>query len=153
MHWINVDVVPEDYVAESLLASMGKENIKGKKFLLPRAAVARETLPDQLRAQGATLDVAPAYQTVRPKTDTGELVRRIKEGNVHAVTFTSSSTVTHFMELIGAKLKPQLAKIAVACIGPVTAKTAEKSGLKVDVMAEEYTVDGLIAALEKHFTH
>lgn len=149
---INVDVVPENYVAESLIDSLGKENIKGKKFLLPRAAVARETLPDQLRAQGATLDVAPAYQTVRPKTDTKELIRRIKEGSIHAVTFTSSSTVTHFMELIGATLKPQLANIAVACIGPVTAKTAEKAGLKVDIMAEEYTVDGLIAALEKHFS-
>ena len=148
---INVDVVPEDFVAESLLDSMGKENIKGKKFLLPRAAVARETLPDQLRAQGAAIDVAPAYRTVRPKIDTGELVRRLKEGSVHAVTFTSSSTVTHFMELIGAKLKPQLANVAIACIGPVTAKTAENAGLKVDIMAEEYTVDGLIAALEKHF--
>jgi len=150
---INVDVVPEDYVAESLLASMGKENIKGKRFLLPRAAVARETLPDQLRAQGATIDVAPAYQTVRPKTDTSELIRRIEEGSIHAVTFTSSSTVTHFMELIGAELKPHLTEVAIACIGPVTAKTAEKAGLKVDIMAEEYTVDGLIAALEKHFTH
>jgi uroporphyrinogen III methyltransferase / synthase len=149
---ISVDVVPEDFVAESLLDSLKKENIKGKKFLLPRAAVARETLPDQMRAQGAVIDVAPAYQTVRPQTDTQELTRRIKEGSVHAVTFTSSSTVTYFMELVGTELQPQLAKIAVTCIGPVTAKTAEKAGLKVDVMAEEYTVDGLIAALEKHFT-
>jgi uroporphyrinogen III methyltransferase/synthase len=148
---INVDVVPEDFVAESLIDSLKKENIKGKKFLLPRATVARETLPDQLRELGATLDVAPAYQTVRPKTDTKDLIRRIKEGSIHAVTFTSSSTVTHFMALVGDKLKPQLAKIAVACIGPVTAKTAEKAGLKVDIMAEEYTVDGLIHAMEAHF--
>ena len=148
---INVDVVPEDFVAESLLDSLGKENIKGKRFLLPRAAVARETLPDQLRAQGATIDVAPTYRTIRPQTDTKELTRRLKEGSIHAVTFTSSSTVTNFMELIGAKLKLQPAKIAVACIGPVTTKTAENAGLKVDIMAEEYTVDGLIAALEKHF--
>jgi len=148
---INVDVVPEDFVAESLIKSMGNEKIKGKRFLLPRATVAREILPDQLRAQGATIDIAPAYQTVRPQTDTGELSRRIKEGTIHAVTFTSSSTVTHFMELIGQELKPQLKKIAIACIGPVTAKTAEKAGLKVDIMAEEYTIDGLIVALEKHF--
>jgi uroporphyrinogen III methyltransferase/synthase len=148
---ISVNVVPEDFVAESLLDSLEKENIKGKKFLLPRAAVARETLPDQMRAQGATIDVAPAYQTVRPQTETRDLTRRIKEGSVHAITFTSSSTVTHFMVLVGKELQPQLAKVAVACIGPVTAKTAEKAGLKVDVMAEEYTVDGLIAALEKHF--
>lgn len=148
---ISVDVVPDDFVAESLLDSLGKENIKGKKFLLPRAAIARETLPDQLRAKGADIDVAPAYQTVRPQTDTQELVRRLKEGSIHAVTFTSSSTVTHFMELIGEEIMPQLKQIVVACIGPVTAKTAENAGLKVDIMAEEYTVDGLIAALEKHF--
>lgn len=148
---ISVDVVPDDFVAESLLDSLGKENIKGKKFLLPRAAIARETLPDQLRAKGADIDVAPAYQTVRPQTDTQELVRRLKEGSIHAVTFTSSSTVTHFMELIDEEIMPQLKQIVVACIGPVTAKTAENAGLKVDIMAEEYTVDGLIAALEKHF--
>ena len=146
---INVDVVPQDFVAESLIDSMEKENIKGKKFLLPRALVARETLPDQLRALGATIDVAPAYQTIRPQTRTDELIRRLKEGSIHAITFTSSSTVTHFMELIGKDL--QLKKITVACIGPVTAKTAEKAGLKVDILAEEYTVDGLIAALEKYF--
>ncbi len=149
---IPVDGVPEEFVAESLIDHLGRKNIKGKKFLLPRATVARETLPDQLRELGAEIDVPPAYRTVRPQTDTQELTRRLKEGSIHAVTFTSSSTVTHFMELIGEELKPQLAKVAVACIGPVTAQTAEQAGLKVDVMAEEYTVDGLIAALEKHFS-
>ncbi len=149
---ISVDGVPEEFVAEALVDHLVKENVKGKRFLLPRAAVARETLPDQLRERGAEIDVVPAYRTVRPQTDTGELVRRLKEGSIHAITFTSSSTVTHFMELIGETLKPQLATVAVACIGPVTAKTAGKAGLKVDVMAEEYTVDGLIAALEQFFT-
>ncbi len=149
---IPVDGLPEEFVAESLIDHLGRKNIKGKKFLLPRATVARETLPDQLRELGAEIDVPPAYRTVRPQTDTQELTRRLKEGSIHAVTFTSSSTVTHFMELIGEELKPQLAKVAVACIGPVTAQTAEQAGLQVDVMAEEYTVDGLIAALEKHFS-
>ena len=149
---IKVDVVPENFVAESLIDSMEKESVKGKKYLLPRAMVARETLPDQLRAQGATIDVAPAYQTVRPQTGTDELIRRVKEGSIHAITFTSSSTVTHFMELVGTNPLPQLKNISIACIGPVTAKTAEKAGLKVDIMAKEYTVDGLIAALENHFS-
>ena len=149
---ITVDVVPEDFVAESLVTSMGKENLKGKRFLLPRAAVAREILPNQLREQGAFVDVAPAYQTTRPQTDTQELIRRLKEGSIHAITFTSSSTVRHFMQSIGEELRPQLEKTAIACIGPVTAKTAEKAGLKVNIMAEEYTIDGLIAALEKHFS-
>ena len=149
---INVDVVPEDFVAESLIDSLGKENIRGKKFLLPRAAVARETLPDRIRNLGAEIDVTPAYRTVRPDTDTAELARRLKEGSVHAITFTSSSTVTHFMELISGTLRDKLTDVAIACIGPVTAKTAEKAGLKVVVTAEEYTVDGLIIALEKYFS-
>ena len=149
---INVDVVPEDFVAESLIESMGKENIKGKKFLLPRASVAREILPDQLREQGAVIDITPAYQTICPQTDIGELARRLKEGTIHAITFTSSSTVTHFMEMLGNEFETQLKKVSIACIGPVTAKTAEKAGLQVDIMAEEYTIDGLITALDKHFS-
>lgn len=149
---ISVDVVPDEFVAEGLIDSLGKETIKGKRFLLPRAAVARETLPDQLREQGAHIDVPAAYRTVRPNPDTSELERRLKEGSIHAITFTSSSTVTHFMALIGTALKADLAKTIIACIGPVTAKTAEKAGLKVDVMAEEYTVNGLITAMEMRFS-
>ncbi|NIQ04039.1 MAG: uroporphyrinogen-III C-methyltransferase, partial [Nitrospinaceae bacterium] len=93
---IRVDVVPESYVAESLIESLGREDIQGKTFLLPRATVARETLPDELRQRGAVIDVAPAYRTVRPDTDSAELKRRLQEGRIDAVTFTSSSTVTHF---------------------------------------------------------
>lgn len=149
---ISVDVVPESYVAESLVESLGKENLGGKRFLLPRAAVARETLPDQLRERGAHIDVPPAYRTVKPATDTTELARRLKEGSLHAVTFTSSSTVTHFLQLVGDDLRPLLKNVAIACIGPVTAKTAEKAGLKVDLMADEYTVSGLIAKMEHYFS-
>ena len=148
---IKVDVVPEEFVAESLIESLGKESIQGKRFLLPRAEVARETLPDRMREQGAHIDVVPAYRTVRADPDAQALRSRLQEGSIHAVTFPSSSTVTHFMELIGTEMKAALTQTAIACIGPVTAKTAEKAGLKVAVMAEEYTVDGLVAALEKHF--
>jgi len=149
---IAVDVVPESYVAESLIDSLGNENIRGKKFLLPRAAVAREILPERLRERGAHIDVPPAYRTVRPDTDATELARRLKAGSLHAVTFTSSSTVTHFLELLGDDLRPLLANVAIACIGPVTARTAEKAGLKVDLMADTYTVPGLIAKMEEHFS-
>jgi uroporphyrinogen III methyltransferase/synthase len=148
---IRVDVIPEQFVAESLLESLGKEQIKGRRFLLPRAQVARETLPDQLRAAGAQIDVAPAYQTLRPDVDTQELARRLKENTLHAVTFTASSTVHHFMELIGSDLAHELQQTTIACIGPITAKTAESYGLKVAVQAEPYTVDGLIEAMERYF--
>ena len=148
---VRVDTVPEEYVAESLVESLGRENLKGKCFLLPRAQVAREMLPEKLAELGARVDVAPAYKTVLPEADTAELRRRLDAGTLDVVTFTSSSTVKHFMELAGDGAKEALSRTTVACIGPVTAKTAQNLGLKVAVMAEEYTVDGLIRALEAHF--
>ncbi len=148
---IKVDVVPEEYVAESLLKSLGQENIKGKKFLLPRASVARETLPDTLRELGAEIDVLHAYQTVLPNADTGDLIARLKAGDIDAVTFTSSSTVQNFVKLIGEDRKNLLEGVALCCIGPVTAETVKKHGLTVTVMAEEYTVPGLVTAMERYF--
>lgn len=148
---IRVDVVPEEYVAESLLASMGRENIQGQRFLLPRAALARETLPEALRSLGAEIDVVPAYRTRRPEGGAEELIERLRAGTVDAVTFTASSTVNNFLERIGPQAKELLTKTVIACIGPITAKTAEQQGLKVAVVASKYTVPGLVTALEEFF--
>ncbi len=148
---IRVDLVPEEFVAESLIEHIGKENIAGKRFLLPRAQVAREVLPDELRKLGAEVDVAPAYKTVLPDTDISQLKERLQAGTIDIVTFTSSSTVKNFVEMIGPELKDPLEKVTLACIGPVTAKTAENLGLTVGIQAKEYTVDGLLTAMESHF--
>ena len=148
---LRVDGVPEQFVAESLVEHLGRESLRGRRFLLPRAEVAREILPEQLRALGAEVDVCPAYRTCRPETDPAELEQRLREGRVHAVTFTSSSTVNHFMDLIGSRMKTALTGVAVACIGPVTAETARQQGLTVAVQAETFTVEGLLEALEQHF--
>ena len=111
--------------------------------------MARETLPDEIRARGAEIDVVAAYQTLPPKHAADELIKKLKEGDINAVTFTASSIVRHFLSQVGgAKL---LAGITVACIGPITAKTAEDHGLQVDVMAKEYTVEGLVEALENFY--
>jgi uroporphyrinogen III methyltransferase/synthase len=146
---IRADVVPEKFVAESLIESIRRENVQGKKFLLPRAAVAREVLPEQIRALGATVDVAPVYQTLPPKADNAPLVAKLKNGLVDVITFTSSSTVKNFVEITGLSSWPK--KPTIACIGPITAKTAEDLGLQVEIMPEEYTVEGLASAIEKHF--
>ena len=130
---------------------MGRENIKGQRFLLPRATLARETLPDTLRSLGAEIDVVPAYRTRRPEGGAEELIERLQAGTVDAITFTASSTVQNFMEHIGSEARPLLAKTVIACIGPITAKTAEQQGLKVDVVAGEYTVEGLVTALEDFY--
>lgn len=148
---IRVDVVPENFVAESLLESLGKEDVKGKRYLLPRAQVAREILPHTLRDLGAEIDVAPAYQTILPVTLKDDLQSKLQEGNIDAITFTSSSTVKNFMEIVGDDLKPLLNKITIACIGPVTAKTAESLGLQVDIIPEEYTIESLTQTIENYF--
>ena len=148
---IRVDVVPEKFVAESLLESLGKEDVKGKRYLLPRAQVAREILPHTLRDLGAEIDVAPAYQTILPVSLKGDLQTKLQDGNIDAITFTSSSTVQNFIKIIGDDLKPLLNKTTIACIGPVTAKTAESLGLKVDIIPEEYTIEALTQTIENYF--
>lgn len=148
---ICVDVVPEEFVAESLVESIGKENIAGKRFLIPRAAVARETLPKKLREMGAIVDIAPTYQTILPNRKSETLAKRLKLGTIDVLTFTSSSTVTNFLALTGETLFPYIKKTRIACIGPITAKTAEDAGLTVDIMAEEYTVASLLDAIEVHY--
>jgi uroporphyrinogen III methyltransferase / synthase len=146
---IRVDVVPEKFVAESLIESM--ENVKGKRFLLPRATVAREILPEQLRKMGALVDVAPAYKTVLPSQSVETLAKRLKAGNIDVITFTSSSTVTNFLALTGEQLLPEIKKVTIACIGPITAKTAREAGLNVEILPEQYTVSSLMDAIEIFF--
>ena len=148
---ICVDVVPEDFVAESLIESIGKENIDGKRFLIPRATIAREILPEKLREMGAKVDVAPAYQTVLPRVKSDALVKRLNSENIDVLTFTSSSTVKNFLALTGEALLPKIKKTRIACIGPITAKTAEEAGLKVDILPPEYTVASLLDAIEDYY--
>ena len=148
---IRVDTVPENYVAESLIESIGKENIKGKKFLLPRASIAREILPNTLREMGASIDVVPAYQTIRPQSSESSFLKRLDEGSIDVITFTSSSTVTNFVDRLNKESIKKLKKIVIACIGPITQKTAENCGLEVSIVPNEYTVAGLISAIEDYF--
>ncbi len=149
---IRVDIVPEKFVAESLLESIGKENVKGKRFLLPRAETARETLPETLRELGAEIDVVPAYRTILPETGKQALIERLKEGSLDVIAFTASSTVKNFMELMGEDCKDELTKIAIACIGPITAQTAQDLGLKVDVVPTDYTIESLVQAIEDFYS-
>jgi uroporphyrinogen III methyltransferase/synthase len=126
--------------------------VSGKKFLLPRAAVAREVLPDTLRKMGASIDVVPAYQTISTKPSDVSFLKRLAEGGIDVITFTSSSTVTNFLDRLDKEHHPKLKNIAIACIGPVTQKTAEDHGLKVSIVPDEYTVKALASAIETHFT-
>jgi uroporphyrinogen III methyltransferase/synthase len=142
---LKVNVMAEEYVAESLADALSESEVKGARVLLPRAAVARDTLPDDLRRKGASVDVVEAYRSVPP----ADLTARAAEvfGAVRRpdwITFTSSSTVTNIVHAAGLE---SLAGVKVATIGPVTSATARKLGLAVTVEASEYTADGVVAAI------
>lgn len=137
---IRADLVPAQYVAESLLAALPAPGPNGGRVLLARASVAREVLPDGLRALGWQVDVVDAYRTTA-ESPSEESLEAAASADI--ITFTSSSTVERFLEIAGPSRVPPL----VACIGPVTAATAREHGLTVDVEAAVHTVDGLVDAV------
>jgi uroporphyrinogen-III synthase len=155
-HGVLVDVVPKEYVAESVVRSL-KSKVKGKRVLLVRAKVARDVIPKELRKAGARVDVVEAYETVVPQPSRHKIraALKSKERRADVVTFTSSSTVKNFVQLLG--LKPGGAPAAtrgilMSSIGPVTSATLREHGLAVDIRAKEYTIPGLVQAIEKAFS-
>lgn len=154
---LRVDVVPKQYVAESVVRSL-KQRIKGKRVLLVRAKVARDVIPRELRKAGAFVDVVEAYETVVPQNSRRRLQAALKnqERRPQVVTFTSSSTVKNFVELLGqqsgGKRRAALAGIRTASIGPITSASLRDFGLKVDIAAKEFTIPGLVAAIAKSFS-
>ncbi len=150
---LTVACMPREYRAEAIIVAIGPTNFAGSRMLLPRARVAREVLPETIRALGGIIDVVEAYRTEPPKpASTAPLVKQLEAGQIDAVTFTSSSTVTNFLALMGRRgARKLLDGVAVACIGPITAETARDAGLDPAVVAESYTVEGLVEGLIQHF--
>ncbi len=149
-HGIVADIVPSAYKAEDLAEALSKDIENGDKVLIARAEKAREVLPETLRKQGAVVDVVTAYKTVADCENKEELIKALESGEVSIITFTSSSTVTNLLNVLGDK-KELLQKAALAVIGPVTAATLQKNGFNPVVCAEEYTIDGLVQAVEKFY--
>ena len=147
---LRADLVPARFVAEAVADLMLAAGVEGRRVWLPRAALARDVLPDRLRAAGAEVDVLPLYRTVLPE-GTAELLRTAlaDPSPIDAVTFTSSSTVEHFRRALDGAPFPRGA--TAACIGPVTARSAEAAGFSVGVVAAEHTTAGLASALVEHF--
>ncbi len=156
---LKVDVVPEEYVAESVVRSM-RDQVQGKRVLLVRAKIARDVIPNELRAAGAHVDVVEAYETVIPAASRA-LLRKVMKDPLTAptiVTFTSSSTVKNFVALLApaksaaAGEKVEVAKlvpngIQFASIGPVTSATLRELGLPVHIEARTFTMPGLVRAI------
>jgi uroporphyrinogen-III synthase len=142
---LKVDVVPKEYIAESVVKSL-RSRVKGKRVLLARARVARDVIPRELRKLGAQVDVFEAYETVIPKSSRVQLRALLKDPkrSPDVITFTSSSTVKNFVALLGRNL---ITGVQYASIGPITSATLRELSLRVDIEAREYTIPGLIAAV------
>jgi len=151
---VGVSIVPEKYVAESVIEALRGKLFKESRVLLVRAKVARDVLPDELRKAGAKVDVIEAYETKVPE-GTAETLKRIfssAETKPEIVTFTSSSTATNFLQLLGDQAREALRGVCVASIGPVTSATLEKARFKPTVEAREYTMRGLVEAIAEFAT-
>ena len=141
---LRVDVTPEEYRAEALIGALKGDSLVSKRVLIPRAKVAREILPEKLREAGAEVVVPPAYESVPSSEGKAQLEELLENGEIDCVTFTASSTVENFVRAFGEEDAAQLlSRTRVACIGPITADTARKHGIGVDVEAGEYTIPGL----------
>jgi uroporphyrinogen III methyltransferase/synthase len=154
---VKPDVVARTFVAEGLLEALSAYDLDGAKVLLPRAAQAREILPETLASRGAKVEVVPAYETVAPEGSAEALKQAMADG-FDAVTFTSSSTVTNFLALLNKKDRKELIRrsqsteVTIASIGPITSQTARDDGLDIHVEPGAYTIDDLMQALSSHFT-
>jgi uroporphyrinogen III methyltransferase/synthase len=149
---IVVDYVPKEFVAESILKGFKKMMIQGNRILLARAKVARDILPKGLRKKGAEVDVVEAYRTVKPRGGTNRLKQLLTDDKIDAITFTSSSTLNHFAKLLKEDdLKKLLRGIAIACIGPITAQTAKRWGMRVQIQPKQYTIPALTQAIAEYF--
>jgi uroporphyrinogen III methyltransferase/synthase len=140
---LKVDLMPEEYVAEGLVAAFSSGDLGGRRILLPRAAVARDLVPVELARRGATVDVVEAYRTVAPE-NLAERAREVFARKPHWITFTSSSTVKNFIAAAGREV---LTGVKIASIGPVTSATLREHGLVADVEANPHTIEGLVAAI------
>jgi len=144
---VKVDVVPKEYVAESVVRSL-RRRVKEKRVLLVRAKVARDVIPRELRKAGAHMDVVEAYETVVPQASRRRLQSALANPRrrPQVVTFTSSSTVRNFVSLLGSR-QMSLEGIRLASIGPVTSSTLRELGLRADISAKEFTIPGLVDAI------
>lgn len=156
-HGLKVDVVPKEYVAESVVERL-RGRVKGKRILLARAKIARDVIPIELRKHGARVDVAEAYETAVPLASRSRLEAVLKNPKrcPDVITFTSSSSVLNFVTLVGGRAArgrgsrdyiSKLAGVKLASIGPVTSATLRHLGLPVDIEAREYTIPGLVKAI------
>lgn len=166
---VQTDLVPGEYIAEGVASALIEDaksrgaSLAGKRILLPRAAVARDVLVTELKAAGAIVQEVAAYRTLPVSSDDAqglEVARLLQAGELHMLTYTSSSTVRNFMHWLTSSAPNLAEKLRdsadaetipiIACIGPITAQTARELGLHPQIEATTFTIDGLIEAIVSH---
>lgn len=147
---IHADFIPSEYVAEAVAQGMEAFDMREARLLLPRAEEARDVLVQLLAGMGARVDEVPVYRTVHEAGSVREIEELLRTGQIDAVTFASSSAVRSLCSAFQKLTSPHRGP-TVVCIGPVTAATATELGIRVDIVAKEYTAPGLVRALEDYF--
>jgi uroporphyrinogen III methyltransferase/synthase len=144
---LRADLMPLEFRAEALAEALKEKGVAGKKMLLARAEKARDILPEMLKASGAEVDIVPVYRTILPKANKDEFKKLLDQG-IDIITFTSSSTVKHLVEIFYPEPLARLTEgINIACIGPITAQIAKEFGLNVTIIPKVYTIRGLVKAI------
>jgi uroporphyrinogen III methyltransferase/synthase len=149
VHGINADLMPEDYRAEGIVALL-KDQVFGKRLLYPKAALARNLIPAELSAAGAEV-LAPVAYASAPPADAAENLRQALTERLDLLTFTASSTVQNFVDLLDAEHLDLARKVPVASIGPLTSETASKLGFDVVIEPTYSTIDDMVEAIENYF--
>ena len=148
---LRADLIPKKFTTEGLAEALLDTGVGGRNILIVRAKIAREILPETLRGAGAQVMVAPVYQNMPPPGARDTLLANLEAGRIDAITFTSSSTVKNFVDMVGASSHEELAKllhgVCIVAIGPITGKTINDHGLNVDVQPERYTIEAMVAAM------
>jgi uroporphyrinogen III methyltransferase/synthase len=153
---VRADLVPDESRAEGVFEALKAAGpLAGARVLLPRADIAREVLPEQLRDAGAVVTEVVAYRTVvagGERDSDHDIYRMLLDRQIDAVTFTSASTVRNFARMLGEEQAADLLNTTVvAAIGPVTAEAAQQLGIRTTVMPKKYTIPDLVDALVEHF--
>ena len=144
---VRADCVPGEYRAEAVVEALKGDVRSGTRVLLARAEEAREVLPESLKALGAEVTVAAAYCTKQAEADGAALAKKLTNGEIDIVTFTSSSTAKNLCAILGSA--EPLQHVKCVAIGPITAKTCEALGIKPAAVAKEYTIEGLIETIKE----
>jgi uroporphyrinogen III methyltransferase/synthase len=140
---LRADLIPERFVAESLLAAFPDPSHPGARVLLARAETARDIVPTGLVSAGFSVTVLPVYRTITATPDPADLAR-LRADEIDAITFTSSSTVANFVAVVGERIEPMPAVIS---IGPITSAAVLEHGFEVAVEADPHDIDGLVTAI------